>query len=294
VANLEVILCGGAFLSPQLLMLSGIGPSLHLRETGIKTVVDLPVGENLQDHPGCFLSYLSNTPDLSDADTPEHEAELRRAGRGPLTWAEAGGFVRINDEHQLPDVQYHVAPGMFRDEGLSMSFGSALSFGPYVNRPESRGRVTLRSAHPLAKPRIINNFLAAPRDRDVLREGLRIGMEVAQQPALRQHLLAPRRSVEAGLLPRSTSTADLDEYMRAGTFSFYHPSGTCAMGQVVDSELRVLGIDGLRVADTSIMPYLVGGNTNAPAIMIGEKASDFIRDRSAPERPATARSAVRT
>ncbi len=282
-AEQEVILCGGAYLSPQLLMLSGIGPAAHLREVGVTPVVDLPVGEDLQDHPGCFLSYISDTPDLSAADTPANEAMLRTEGRGPLTWTEAGGFARIGDGQSIPDVQYHAAPGMFRDEGLATNFAYALSFGPYVNRPESSGRVTLRSAYPLAKPRIQNNFLVAQRDREILREGLRLAMEIANQPALRSHLAPLHRSVEAGLVPASTSDPDLDQYMRAGGFSFYHPSGTCAMGRVVDPALRVLGVDSLRVADTSIMPRLVGGNTNAPAIMIGEKASDLISSRAARE-----------
>ena len=282
-AEREIIVSCGAYLSPQLLMLSGIGPADHLQEIGIPTAVDLPeVGGNLQDHPGCFIGYLTRTPDLSDADTAANETLLRREGHGPLTWNEAGGFLRTDPALEIPDIQFHAAPGMFRDEGLSPAFASAVSFGPYVCRPESRGTVRLRSSMPSAKPRILHNFLDAERDRAVLREGLRTAMEIGRQPALAAHQDSHEASVAAGLVPESDSDEALDRFMRLATFSFYHPCGTCRMGTVVDSELRVRGVDGLRVADTSVMPRLLGGNTNAPAIMIGEKVSDLIRGRQLP------------
>jgi choline dehydrogenase len=279
-ARREVVLSAGAYQSPQLLLLSGIGATEQLEGFGIPVIAESPeVGENLQDHPGCFLSILTTTPDLSDADTPENEALLRRHGHGPLTWTEGGGFLRTGADSAVPDVQFHVAPGMFIDEGLSPAIGPAISFGPYVNRPRSRGRVTLRSALAQAKPRIVHNYLTDEHDRAVLRDGLRLAMEIARQSALGPHLKDVRASVEAGLLPPSDADDDLDRYMRRAAFSFYHPAGTCRMGAVVDSELRVRGVDGLRVADTSIMPNLIGGNTNAPAMMIGEKAADLIRGR---------------
>lgn len=282
-ATEEIIVSCGAYLSPQLLMLSGIGPTDHLTEVGVPTIVDVPaVGSNLQDHPGCFIAYLTTTPDLAQADTPANEARLRSEGHSPLTWNEAGGFLRSDPSLQIPDVQFHAAPGLFRDEGLAPAFASAISFGPYVCRPESRGTVRLRSSVPSAKPRITHNFLESERDRTVLRDALRLALEIGDQPALRAHVKSHATSVAAGLLPHSDSDKALEDFMRRTAFSFYHPCGTCSMGGVVDRELRVHGVDGLRVADTSVMPRLLGGNTNAPAIMIGEKLSDIIRGRRAP------------
>jgi choline dehydrogenase-like flavoprotein len=262
-------------------MLSGVGPAEHLAEHGIRTVVDLPVGDNLQDHPGCFLSYFSRLEDRSDADTADNERLLRTTGQGPLTWTEAGGFARTRDDLSAPDIQFHVALGLFADEGLAESDAPAFAFGPYVAKPASRGRVWLRSALPQAKPRIQHNFLTEPEDVETLRAGLRMALEIGRQRPLTRVLHSEARARDAGLLPASESAADLDAYMRANLFSFYHPSGTCAMGRVVDTDLRVLGVDGLRVADTSIMPTLLRGNTNAPAIMIGEKAADYITGRTA-------------
>jgi choline dehydrogenase-like flavoprotein len=280
-ADREVILCCGAYQSPQLLMLSGIGPADHLRGVGIDPVVDSPsVGDNLQDHPGCYLSYISATPVPDVLDNPEDEALLRARGEGPLTWTEAGGFLTIDHDRTDPDVQFHVALGMFRDEGLSAPFDSALTFGPYVTQPKSRGSLTLRSSVPYAKPRILYNYLNDPDDWATMRQGVRIAMQISRQPALRGHLRDRSRAVAARLIPESDSDAAIDEYMRTHAMSFYHPAGTCGMGRVVDSELRVHGIDALRVADTSIMPRLIAGNTNAPAMMIGERAADLIRGAS--------------
>jgi choline dehydrogenase len=278
VAEREVVLCCGAYQSPQLLMLSGIGPPDHLRSVGIRPLIDSPrVGENLQDHPGCYLSYISQTPVPEVDDDADNEALLREHGTGPLTWTEAGGFLSTGQDGETPDVQFHVALGMFRDEGLTPPFDSALTFGPYVNQPASRGRVTLRSSVPYAKPRILHNYLSDSKDRETLREGVRIAMRISGQPAMKSHLRDLSRTVAAGLAPASDSDAAIDEYLRSHAMSFYHPAGTCAMGTVVDSCLCVLGAEALRVADTSIMPRLVAGNTNAPAMMIGERAADLIR-----------------
>jgi choline dehydrogenase-like flavoprotein len=260
-------------------MLSGVGPADHLRALGIEPVVDNPaVGANLQDHPGCFLSYLSRYSDGNAVDTPANEDRLRRHGDGPLTWTEAGLFARTRGELTAPDLQFHAATGVFADDGLAESLDHALSFGPYVTRPRSSGRVWLRSSLPHAKPRILHNYLSAPDDVRVLREGVRMAMQVAAQPALAGALEDTRRSSEAGLIPRSDRDEDIEQFMRATVFSFFHPCGTCAMGRVVDSELKVHGVDGLRVADTSVMPTLVRGNTNAPAIMIGERLAAWIGD----------------
>ena len=140
-----------------------------------------------------------------------------------------------------------------------------------MTRPKSRGRVRLRSPLPQAKPRILHNFLSDPDDVEVLRRGVRMAMEIAASPSLREVLGDPTEAIAAGLLPRSDTRAAIDAHMRATAFSFYHPAGTCAMGTVVDGDLRVMGVEGVRVCDTSIMPNLTVGNTNAPAIMFGEK-----------------------
>lgn len=261
-AKREVIVSGGAYMSPQLLLLSGIGPAEELRAMNIAPVHDNPeVGANLQDHAGCFLTYFSLIGDDSD----------------PGSWAEAGGFARTAAAGREPDIQFHVSPGGFAEEGEAAPAESAISFGPYVTRPASRGRVWLRSALPQAKPRILHNFLAEPGDRETLREGMKMAMEIARQPCLASVLDDMTRSREAGLIPRSNDDDDIDEHMRTKAFSFFHPVGTCAMGRVVDPELRVLGVEGVRVADTSVMPSLIRGNTNAPAIMIGEKLAEIVR-----------------
>ncbi len=255
----EAIISAGAYLSPQLLMLSGVGPGGHLFEMGIEVVFEnAEVGENLQDHPGCFLDYPARLP--------------KDAGDG---WIEAGGFARTGPD-PLPDIQFHAAAGSFADGGVSTGRAPTLSFGPYVTRPKSRGRVRLRSPLPQAKPRIIHNFLTNPDDVEVLRRGVRMAMEIAASPSLREVLGDPTEAIAAGLLPASDTRAAIDAHMRATAFSFYHPAGTCAMGKVVDGDLRVMGVDGVRVCDTSIMPNLTVGNTNAPAIMFGEKLAQLL------------------
>jgi choline dehydrogenase-like flavoprotein len=226
----------------------------------IEPVVDNPaVGDNLQDHPGCFLNYPA-----------------RLAAEQGEGWTEAGGFARTDDT-PLPDIQFHAAVGSFADEGVSTGRAPSLSFGPYVTRPRSRGRVRLRSPLPLAKPRISHNFLTDPDDVEVLRRGVRMAMAIADSPSLRDVLEDPAEAIAAGELPKSDSHAAIEEHIRATAFSFYHPAGTCAMGSVVDSELRVMGVEGVRVCDTSIMPNLTVGNTNAPAVMFGEKLAGILR-----------------
>lgn len=275
----ELILSAGAYLSPQLLLRSGVGPAEELAADGIRPVHDLPgVGRGLQDHAGCFLSFPTSTPPLPSRDTTADEERLRSQGDGPMAWGEVGGFIRSSPDVAVPDIQLHAALGIVRDEGLTASDEHGLAFGPYVARPQSRGSVRLRHSTPYAKPRIVHDYLAEPDDLVRLRRGVRLAMDIARQPRLGGMLDADlRQAAEAGLAPRSDRDADIDEYIERAAFSFYHPSGTCAMGAVVDPELRVLGLDNVRVADTSIMPSLVTGNTNAPAIMIGERAADFIR-----------------
>jgi choline dehydrogenase len=275
----EVVICAGAYLSPHLLMLSGVGPGDHLRAMNIEVIADVPgVGRNLQDHPGCFISLPVEREEAVDPDTSAAERLLRETGGGPMTWSEAGAFVRSRPEVAVPDIQFHAALGIVREEGLSAGLDQGLGFGPYVARPASRGEVTLRSAVPYAKPRIRNNYFSADEDWEVLRAGLRMAMDIAEQPAWEgAGLKSLDEAAAAGLAPRSDADADIDAFMRENVFSFYHPAGTCALGDVVDTSLRLHEVDNVRVADASVLPRMLTGNLNAPAIMIGERVAAAIR-----------------
>ncbi|MDT0448195.1 GMC family oxidoreductase [Streptomyces hesseae] len=274
-AEREVVLSAGAYNSPQLLMLSGIGVAGELAALGIEPRVDLPVGENLQDHPHLPLIHLTGTESLLAAESPENLALLESAGRGPLTsnGGEAGGFVRTLPGLAAPDVQLHALPVMFHEEGMGVTAEHAFHHGAALLDTTSRGKVSLRSALPSAKPRITHRYLSTEEDRAAAVRALRVLLDIADRPALRAHRASDH------LAPRSDSDRDLLAYARAELHSLYHPAGTCAMGPVVDYELRVHGVSGLRVADASVMPTLVRGNTNAPTIMIAEKAADLIRGR---------------
>ena len=278
-AEREIVLSLGAYNSPHLLLQSGVGAADELTAGGISPRLNLPdVGRHMQDHAGCFMSFFSSTPPLLGPDTSREEAQLRDEGIGPMAWTEVGGFLNSSDDVPAPDLQFHATLGIVRDEGLSAPTEPGMSFGPYVARPSSRGSVTLRHPHPYAKPRIVHNYLADEDDRRRLRAGIRIGMQIARQTALTSMLDADlHAAADAGLAPPSDRDDDIDDFIRTQSFSFYHPSGTCMMGKVVDAQLRVYGLRNVRVADTSVMPTLVTGNTNAPAIMIGERAADFIR-----------------
>jgi choline dehydrogenase-like flavoprotein len=259
----EVIVSAGAYLSPQLLMHSGVGNADELAALGIDPLLDLPaVGQNLQDHAGCLLAYPSR--------------DQKRTGGDETAWVEAGGFLRSRPDLPAPDLQFHAAVGLSYDEGLGMPSQAGISFGPYVARPASRGWVRLRSSEPQSKPRIQHNFLADESDMLALRDGIRLGLEIAEQTALSQLVTAPSRGANR-MLPNGDSDAVIDEFIRDTAFAFYHPCGTCAIGTVTDPELRVHGVEGVRVADTSVMPHLITGNTNAPAIMIGERAAALIK-----------------
>jgi choline dehydrogenase len=275
----ELIVSSGAYNSPHLLLQSGVGDPEELRAAGIAAVHSVPaVGRNLRDHVGCFLSFLSKTEPLLGPDTGAEEERLRRDGDGPMAWTEVGGFMKTSDELAVPDIQMHAALGIVRDEGLAGSPEHGVGFGPYVARSTSLGAVTIRHPHPYAKPRITHNYLSDPEERRILRDGLRMAMEIARQPALTQHLETDlRSSAELGLAPRDDGDPALDEFIRANAFSFYHPSGTCAIGKVVDAQLRVHGLTNVRVADASVMPTELTGNLNAPTIMIGERVADFVK-----------------
>jgi len=270
-AGREVILCAGSYQSPVLLMLSGIGLEEELAPLGIAVRESLPVGRDLQDHCMAQLNYLTDEPTLFGIFTPENFGLLEQ-GRGPLTSniPEAGGFFHTRPDLPAPDVEFHFAPSLFFDEGLTAPGDSGYCFGPVVIKPTSRGRVMLRAPLPDSKPRVLCNFLTTDEDRRSAIEGMRIALEIASQPALKAVERAPFS------VPSSDSDEDLLEFVRRVGQSVYHPTSTCAMGSVVDSELRVYGIEGLRVVDASVMPTITRANTHAATVMIAEKASDLI------------------
>ncbi|OIQ92132.1 alcohol dehydrogenase [mine drainage metagenome] len=285
-ARREVILCGGAVNSPQLLMLSGLGPGAHLQAMGIATVADLPgVGANLQDHLDVTLAARDGTAaavGVGFGTLPRllREAlKFRKQGCGMLTSnaAEAGGFARTRPGLERPDVQFHFLPTLLRDHGRKLVWGYGYTLHVCQLRPQSRGRITLASPDPGVTPRIDPMYLSHAEDLGVLRAGLRLAHRILSAPAW-QAFAANRREP----CPDMRDGAALDAYIRGNAETIYHPVGTCRMGAddaaVVDSRLRVRGVGGLRVADASIMPNIIGGNTNAPCMMIGEMASRFVAE----------------
>jgi choline dehydrogenase len=205
--------------------------------------------------------------------TPENVELLENEGRGPLTSniPEAAGFFRTRPGLDAPDVEFHFAPSMFFDEGLTAPADHGYCFGPVAINPSSRGRVTLRAPLPDSKPRVLCNFLTTEEDRESMIAGMRIALEIGSQPALKAVERAPFS------VPDSDSDDDLLAFVRRAGQSVYHATSTCAMGSVVDSELRVYGVDGLRVVDASVMPSVTRANTNAAVIMIAERAADLIQ-----------------
>ncbi|MGA9857208.1 MAG: GMC family oxidoreductase N-terminal domain-containing protein [Solirubrobacteraceae bacterium] len=275
-AEREVIVSAGAYYSPQLLMLSGIGPEDQLTPLGIELRESLPVGMGLQDHCMVNLNYMTHGPSLFDAISPENFALLESEGRGPLTSniPEGAGFFRARAGVDAPDIEFHFAPSMLYDQGMTAPEAPGYAFGPVVIKPTSRGQVMLRSPMATAKPRVLCNFLTTEEDRASMLAGMRMAVEIAAQPALKAVEQGPFR------VPESSSDEDLMAFARREGMTVFHPTSTCAMGAVVDSELRVYGIDGLRVADASVMPEITRANTNAATIMIAEKAADLIRAAS--------------
>jgi choline dehydrogenase len=234
----------------------------------------LPVGEGLQDHCMAQLNYLTDEQSLfMAAADPANIALLEQEGRGPLTSniPEAACFFRCRPGVDAPDVEFHFAPSMFFDEGLSAPADHGYCFGPVVIAPTSRGRVMLRTPLPDSKPRVLCNFLTTEEDRQSMLAGMRMALEIARQ--------SPLRAVERGpfSVPESDSDPDLMAFIKRVAQTVYHATSTCAMGSVVDPELRVYGFEGLRVVDASVMPSVTRGNTNAPVIMIAERAADLIR-----------------
>ncbi len=282
-ANKAVVLSAGAFNSPQILMLSGIGPAAHLQEHGIAAIHDMPdVGQNLQDHLDYVASLETDSKDLigdSLAGTARMakamlEHRLRKTGIFTTPYAEAGGFWRTDPALPAPDVQYHFVPAMLEDHGREKVKGHGFSCHVCILRPESSGTVGLNSADPAAPPRIDPNFLDDERDMAVMRTGIRQMYRIFDTPPLSDYQACDRHPIDLG------DDAALDAIIRARADTVYHPVGTCRMGSddtsVVDPQLRVRGMEGLYIADASIMPKIVSGNTNAPSIMIGERCADFV------------------
>ena len=281
-ASAEIIVCAGAYQSPQLLMLSGIGPDAHLREQGLQVLENLPVGENLLDHPCVMMSFFTRVPGIHSSGGPDAMRQWEQERLGPLTsnMAEAGGFVRSRPELDLPDVQFHAGVGAYQDHGLGRAGADGQSFSPNLAKPTSVGRVTLRSSVPSAKPRILHNFLATGQDRELMIDAMRLCLDIVAQPALQAIYTGMHRG------PASRSDADIWDYVARACQTNYHPAGTCAMGPVLDPQLRVHGIEGLRVADASVFPTMLRGNINAAVVMVAEKAADLIRaDAGAPVAP---------
>jgi choline dehydrogenase len=278
-AEREVILSAGAYHSPQLLMLSGVGPAEHLTMREIDVVLDQPqVGENLSDHPATYGVWTTPEPvSLLLALEPAALEEFEQSQSGPLTsnLAEGGGFVRMESGAPAPDVQFHVAPVQIVDEGMADPTAHGLWISPCLLQQEARGSVRLQNNDPTGKPVIRNDFYATEKDTRMACDAFRLMLEITRQPALRPYCAEPFT------VPASGSEADVLAHVRRTTFAIYHPVGTCAMGTVVDDQLRVNGVEGLRVVDASVMPMVPRGNTNAPVIAVAERAADLIAERAA-------------
>lgn len=287
-ADREVILCAGTFNSPQLLQLSGIGDAKELRAVGIDSFVDLPgVGKNLQDH--LDFIFLNKSTDKSmfgvglQGTINIIKGIMNWRGKSPsilsTTFAESGGFLKTNPAIKNPDIQLHFVPALVDDHTRKLHLGYGYSCHICVLRPYSRGTVSLASNDPHAAPAIDPRFLSDQRDIDLMVEGAKLTREILNGEALKPYKLKEL------YLRGDESDAELAEHIRKRADTIYHPVGTCKMGTdkqaVVDPELKVHGVKGLRVVDASIMPTLIGGNTNAPTIMIAEKAADMIKAASA-------------
>ena len=288
-AEREVIVTSGAIGSPRLLLLSGIGPADELQAVGVKPVHDLPgVGRNLHDHYGIDIVYELSGPYSLDKYNKPHwmlwaglEYALFRKGPVASNIVEGGAFWFAGQDSPIPDLQFHFLIGAGVEAGVpKIASGSGVTLNSYTLRPKSRGSVRLRSDDMRDLPIVDPNFLSDPYDLRVSKEGVKISRAIMNESAFSRYV---RKEHFPG--DRVQTDADFEAYARQYGRTSYHPVGTCRMGQdkdaVVDTNLRVHGIDGLRVCDSSIMPRVVSSNTNAAAIMIGEKASDLIRGNRA-------------
>ena len=278
-ADREVILGGGAINTPQLLMLSGIGDGERLKALGIPVVHHLPgVGQNLIDHLIVLVAFVCNRPlTLANAGTPESAAAYAQFRMGLLTSnvAEAGGFVRVLPDSPVPDLQFHFAPSYFVNHGFDNPVGHGFSIGATLVHPKSVGYLRLRTGRPQDQPIIQPNFLTHEDDLTILAEGVKLARTIAAAPALAHYS-------EREYLPGDQAQSDdaLREAVREHVHTLFHPVGTCKMGTdpmaVVNDRLQVHGVEGLRVADASVMPTIVNANTHIPCVVIGEKAADLI------------------
>ena len=282
----EVLLCAGALQSPQILMLSGIGPKAHLQENGLPVVHDVPgVGQNLHDHVDVVLVH--NAPTLTDlfgvtvgglVRAVKGIFEWRKHRTGILTtnFAEAGGFAKSSPSEPVPDLQYHFVIAKMVNHGRANTFGMGYSVHVCLLNPLSRGSIKLASKDPMATPLIDPNFLADPGDLERMVKGFKLTRTLLAQPAL-----AGYGGTETAASASAQTDSQIADFIRNHADTIYHPVGSCRMGSgpldVVDAQLRVRGIQNLRVVDASIMPTVVSGNTNAPTVMIAEKAAEMIR-----------------
>ena len=287
-AEREVILCGGAVNTPQTLLLSGVGDATYLKRFDIDVVADLPgVGKNLQDHLDCSINYECTQPITLYSQANPFRAlatgmqyVFLGKGLGQSNGLEAGGFLKTRPELEMPDVQLHfIAANMFEHGKKKMDRHGFMAHICQL-RPESRGEIALKSTNPNDPPLIQPNYLATENDRTTLREGVKMVREIFGQEAFDAY-----RGPEIQPGAHVQSDEKLDEFIRRNAETIYHPVGTAKMGTdegaVVDAACKVHGLDGLRVVDASVMPTLVGGNTNAPTIMIAEKVSDMILGKPA-------------
>jgi choline dehydrogenase len=297
-AEREVILCGGAYNSPQLLQLSGIGPADHLLSRLVPPLLDRPqVGRGLQDHVQVWSLWLSAEPvSLADAMSPEKmEANLTafmERGEGPLTSniAEVGGFVRSSADLDAPDLQLHAIPALLAEDPPFGPAQHGISIGVCLLTPQSRGEVWITGADPTTKPYILHRYFEQEEDMRRMEAGVAMVMEIARQPALAPYCSEPYQVAGSG------AEGDVRAFIRRHAQTLYHPVGTCAMGPdddaVVDLELRVRGVEGLRVVDASVMPTVPRGNTNAPVIAVAERAADLIRGIAPLKEPLPAEAAA--
>ncbi len=280
----EVILSAGTYNSPQLLMLSGVGPAAHLREHGIEPICDIPaVGENLSDHLATELLWTVDPPaDKAARRSWKATQMLLAAEQGPHTsnLAEAVAFLRVGAGAQAPDIQFHMAPVFFAEDGAVEPEAHGLWLSPCLLAPKSRGTVRLACADPAVAPVIHNGFLAVREDLELLAEGVRAALGICAQPALAPFCARPVRH------PADGSAAAIAEHVLRSAFAFFHPVGTCRMGTdagaVLDGQLRVRGTERLRVVDASVMPAVPRANTNAAVMAIAERAAELIAGAKAP------------